>query len=56
MEIENSMEGSGHDLNEGTQSLKGLRKATKNLSQDSWSLSQDLNPGPPKYKAEVLTT
>jgi hypothetical protein len=26
-----------------------------NLSQDSWPLGQDLNPGPPKYKARVLT-
>jgi hypothetical protein len=32
----------------------GLRKATKNLSQDSPSLGSDLNPGPPEYKAEVL--
>jgi hypothetical protein len=28
----------------------------KNLSQDSLSLSQDLNQGPPEYKAGVLTT
>jgi hypothetical protein len=27
-----------------------------NFSQDSWSLGQDLNPGPPKYEAGVLTT
>jgi hypothetical protein len=36
--------------------LEGLRKTTKNLSQDSQSLGQDLNPGPPKYNAGVLTT
>jgi hypothetical protein len=24
--------------------------------QDSWSPCQDLNPGPPEYKAGVLTT
>jgi hypothetical protein len=34
----------------------GLRKTTKNLSQDSWSLDQNLNLGPPEYKAGVLTT
>jgi hypothetical protein len=28
----------------------------KNLSQDSQSLDQDLNAGPPEYKAVVLTT
>jgi hypothetical protein len=33
-----------------------LRKTTKNLSQDSRSLSQGLNPGPPKYKEGALTT
>jgi hypothetical protein len=27
------------------------RKTTHNLNQDSWSLGQDLNMGPPKYKA-----
>jgi hypothetical protein len=36
--------------------LEGLRKTTKNLSQDSWSPGQELNPGPPEYKAGVLTT
>jgi hypothetical protein len=29
---------------------------TKNLSQDSRSSGRDLNPGPPKYEAGVLTT
>jgi hypothetical protein len=33
-----------------------LRKTIKNLSQDSQSPSQDLNLGPPKYKAGMLTT
>jgi hypothetical protein len=36
--------------------LEGLRKTTKNLSQDSRSPGRDLNPGPPEYKAGVLTT
>jgi hypothetical protein len=36
--------------------LHGLRKTTKNLSQDSWSPCQDLNMGPPKDEAGVLTT
>jgi hypothetical protein len=34
----------------------GTEKTTKNLSQDSWSLGRDLNPGPPEYGAGVLTT
>jgi hypothetical protein len=36
--------------------LEGLRKSTKNLSWDSRSPGRDLNPGPPEYKAGVLTT
>jgi hypothetical protein len=28
----------------------------ENLSHDSWSLGQDLNPGPPEYEAGMLTT
>jgi hypothetical protein len=36
--------------------LEGLRKTTKNLSQDSRSPGRDLNPGPPEYEAGVLTT
>jgi hypothetical protein len=35
--------------------MEGLRKTMKNCSQDSWSPGQDLKPGPPKYKAGVLT-
>jgi hypothetical protein len=35
--------------------LEGLRKPTKNRSQDSWSPGWDLNPEPSKYKG-VLTT
>jgi hypothetical protein len=31
--------------------LKGLRKITKNLSEDSQSLNQDLNLEPPIYEA-----
>jgi hypothetical protein len=30
--------------------LEGLGKTLKTLSQDSLSLGQDLNPGPPDYK------
>jgi hypothetical protein len=36
--------------------LEGLRKATKNLSQDNWSPGEDLKPGPPEYEAGMLTT
>jgi hypothetical protein len=36
--------------------MKGLRKATKNLRKDTWSLGQDLNSEPSKYGAGVLTT
>jgi hypothetical protein len=36
--------------------LQELRKTTKILSQDSWSLGRDLNPGLPEYEAGVLTT
>jgi hypothetical protein len=32
------------------------RKTTRNLSQDSRSPGQDLNPGPPEYEARDLTT
>jgi hypothetical protein len=31
--------------------LEGLTKTIKNLSQDSQSQGQDLNPEPPEYKA-----
>jgi hypothetical protein len=34
--------------------LEGLRETTNNLSQDSWSPSPDLNPGPPKNEVLVL--
>jgi hypothetical protein len=36
--------------------LERLRKTTKILSQDSRSLGQDLNPGPPEYEPGVLIT
>jgi hypothetical protein len=36
--------------------VEGLTKAMKNLSQYSRSLGRDLNPGPSKHKAGVLTT
>jgi hypothetical protein len=36
--------------------LDGLRKTTKNISQDIWSLDLDLNLGPPEYEAGMLTT
>jgi hypothetical protein len=34
--------------------LEGLRKTTKNLTQDNRSPGRDLNPGPPEYEAGVL--
>jgi len=34
----------------------GLEKTTKNLSQNSRSPGQDLNPGPFQYEAGVLST
>jgi hypothetical protein len=30
---------------------RGTKENHKNLSQDSWSLGQDLKPGPAKYEA-----
>jgi hypothetical protein len=36
--------------------LEGLRKIMKTFSQDNRSPGRDLNPGPPKYEAEVLIT
>jgi hypothetical protein len=35
---------------------EGLRKNTKNLTEDSRSPGRDLNPGPSKNEAGVLTT
>jgi hypothetical protein len=35
--------------------LEKLRKLTKNLCRSSRSLGRDLNPGPPKYQARMLT-
>jgi hypothetical protein len=34
----------------------GTEENDENLSQDSQSPGRDLNPGPPEYEAEVLTT
>jgi hypothetical protein len=36
--------------------LEGMRKTTKNLSQDSRSPGRGLNPGLPEYEAGVLIT
>jgi hypothetical protein len=36
--------------------MEGVRKTTNILSPDSLSLSRDLNPWSPEYKAGVLTT
>lgn len=36
--------------------LEGLRKAIKELTQDSRPPERDLNLGPPEYKSQVLTT
>jgi len=35
--------------------LEGLRKTTKNFSQDSQHTGWDLSPGPPKYQTGMLT-
>jgi hypothetical protein len=35
---------------------EGLKRTTKNLNQDSRSPGQDMNPEPPEYEAEMLTT
>jgi hypothetical protein len=37
-------------------SPEGVRKTTRNLSQDSRSPGRDLNTSPPEYKAGILTT
>jgi hypothetical protein len=53
------MEGSSHGLILRCYSgihLNELRKTQKNLSQDKGCLVQDLNPEPPEYEAQVLTT
>jgi hypothetical protein len=34
--------------------MEGLRKTTEDFSQDSQSLSRDLNPEPPEYEARML--
>jgi hypothetical protein len=36
--------------------LQGLRKAMQNHNQDTWPLIQELNLGPPKCEAGMLTT
>jgi hypothetical protein len=36
--------------------LEVLRKTTKNLNKDSLPAGQNLNLGPPQYKAGVLNT
>jgi hypothetical protein len=36
--------------------LQGLRKTTKNLSQDSQSPGQELDPKAPEYEARQLTS
>jgi hypothetical protein len=33
----------------------GTEENHENFSQDSWSSDQNLNLGPPKYEADVLT-
>jgi hypothetical protein len=35
--------------------MEGMRKTTKNLSQDSRFRGRDLNPGPQEYEAGALT-
>jgi hypothetical protein len=34
----------------------GVKKTAKNLSQDSWSPDQGLNPGSPEQKAGLLVS
>jgi hypothetical protein len=36
--------------------LGGTEENHENLNQDSQSPGRDLNPGPPEYEAEMLTT
>jgi hypothetical protein len=36
--------------------LEGLRKTTKNLSQENQPPGRDLNAGPSEYEAQVLAT
>jgi hypothetical protein len=36
--------------------LEGLRKTTKNLSEDSLSSARNSNPEPPEYEAGVMIT
>jgi hypothetical protein len=35
--------------------LEELKKATENLSQDSWFLDHDFKPVPLQYKAVLIT-
>jgi hypothetical protein len=56
--MNDALEGSGRDLMLRYYPgifLQGVRKTTKPLSQDSWSLGRYLNPGPPGYRG-MLTT
>jgi hypothetical protein len=53
------LEGSGLGLIERYRAgifLEGLKKTTKNFSQDSPYPGLDSNPEPPEHEAEVLTT
>jgi hypothetical protein len=50
------MEGSGHGLILSYYLPGATEENHKNLSQDSRSPGQDLNPRSPKYKAGVLNT
>jgi hypothetical protein len=44
-----------HNLYQGTTVVSSWSKSTKILSHDSLTLGSDMNPGPSKYKAEVLS-
>jgi hypothetical protein len=50
------MEGVGLIFGTSYHFLEGLRKTTKNLSQNSRFTVQDSNLGPAKYKTGVLIT
>jgi hypothetical protein len=48
------MQGNGHDL---SQHLLERNKENHKIPQSgSWSLGQDMNLGPPEYKARMLIT
>jgi hypothetical protein len=51
-----ALRSSGYTAWNDWMSLKELRKTTKSLSQGSRPPDLELNPGPPEYEAEMLTS